>query len=109
MSVRKDEVTSIHPRASLSGIILEDALLVDSMKRTWFEMIFKVGSHVFPECVVCLVHRRQAFINTKHCSPIQWVVIQFLHLDHYGPEVGDSNSLRSLALLSVYRVPLICR
>lgn len=61
-------------------------------------MIFKVGSHVFPECVVCLVHRRQAFINTKHCSPIQWMVFQFLHLDHYGPEVGDSNTLRSFGL-----------
>lgn len=49
-------------------------------------MISKVGSHVFPECVVCLVYRWQAFINTKHCSPIQWMIILFLNLDHYGPE-----------------------
>lgn len=97
--MRKEEVTSIYRWASPpGGIIFEDALLAGSMKRTQFEMIFKVGSHVSPGCVVCLVYRRQAFMNIKHCSSIQWIVIQFLHLDLWARGVRGSNSLRSFGL-----------
>lgn len=74
-----------------------DCLLACPMERPWFEMIFKVGSRVPPECVVCLVYRRQLFyIHTKHCSPTQRMIVQFLNLDHDGPEGGKTQLFKKL-------------